>query len=362
MSLNTLSSPKWIVFQLVEKCNLRCKMCYQWGDTGSYLDFEKENLKILSYDVIKDIVESCEPVKPYIGLYGGEPFMHPAIFDIIRLLKEKGIKMYVDTNGTLNEKYAEQIIDAGVDLLWVSLDGPPEINDRQRGNGVYKRVIRGIDKLHEMKVAKGRENPRLGISLTVTPINYRNINQLFFDNIDLSKIGNISIELQNFSTAQEHQEYAAILNEEFHLNTTAPIAKGLVQDPLIFSDMDTAFLTAQLAELKAECQRRSINFNSSLKTLEPSNFKSYFEGNWNEMDDKKHHCSFPLTYAEITAKGDVVVCHTFYDHILGNVYNTSFMDIWHGEKLRELRKYLRKQLLPICTACCRYYYNPNSSN
>ena len=30
--------PRWIVFQLLEKCNLRCKMCYEWGESGSYLD------------------------------------------------------------------------------------------------------------------------------------------------------------------------------------------------------------------------------------------------------------------------------------------------------------------------------------
>ncbi|WP_148042771.1 radical SAM protein [Pedobacter jejuensis] len=357
---NDNKAPKWIVLQLVEKCNLRCKMCYQWGETGSYLDFGKENLKLLSFEVIKDIINDCGDTKPYIGLYGGEPLMHPEIFEILRFLKEKEIKTYIDTNGTLNEKNAEKLIDSKVDLLWISLDGPPDINDRQRGNGVYKRVIKGIDRISYLKNQRNVTTPKLGISLTVTPLNYAYINELFFDNLDLSQIGSISIELQNFATAEEHSEYAKILNEEFELNTTAPIAKGLVQDPAIFSEMDTVLITSQLVRLKEACIERGINFNSSLKTLEPSNFKSYFEGNWNEMGDKKHHCSFPLTYAEITAKGDVVVCHTFYDHILGNVYETGFNAIWNGEKLKKLRSYLRKQLLPICTACCRYYYNPAS--
>ncbi|MBB5441240.1 radical SAM protein with 4Fe4S-binding SPASM domain [Pedobacter sp. AK017] len=359
---NDLKAPKWIVLQLVEKCNLRCKMCYQWGETGSYLDFKKENLKVLSTSVIKQIVDDCGPVKPYVGLYGGEPLMHPEVFEIIDYLKANQIKMYLDTNGTLIEKHAAQLIDSKVDLLWISLDGPPVINDLQRGNGVYKRVMKGIDKLAELKQQQRALLPKIGISLTVTPLNYQHINALFLENMDLSKIGSISIELQNFATAEEHTDYAKILNDEFKLNTTAPIAKGLVQDPEIFSEMDTVVITNQLIRLKAVCIELGINFNSSLKTLEPGNFKSYFEGNWNEMTDKKHHCSFPLTYAEITAKGDVVVCHTFYDHILGNVYQTSFKDIWNGEALKELRSYLRKQLLPICTACCRYYYNPASNN
>lgn len=32
-----MSFPKWVVLQVIEKCNLRCKMCYEWGEYGSYL-------------------------------------------------------------------------------------------------------------------------------------------------------------------------------------------------------------------------------------------------------------------------------------------------------------------------------------
>ena len=30
--------PSWIVFQLLERCNLRCSMCYEWGDAGAYTE------------------------------------------------------------------------------------------------------------------------------------------------------------------------------------------------------------------------------------------------------------------------------------------------------------------------------------
>lgn len=30
------SYPRWIVMQLLEECNLRCKMCYEWGLEGPY--------------------------------------------------------------------------------------------------------------------------------------------------------------------------------------------------------------------------------------------------------------------------------------------------------------------------------------
>ena len=45
--LADIAHPKWIVIQLEERCNLRCKMCYEWGDNGSYLG--KEKLVSLDY-------------------------------------------------------------------------------------------------------------------------------------------------------------------------------------------------------------------------------------------------------------------------------------------------------------------------
>lgn len=362
MIVSDTSVPKWLVFQLVEKCNLRCKMCYQWGETGSYFDFGKENLKVLDFNAIKETLDSFKDATPYIGFYGGEPLLHPQFFEIVKVIKSRNMKMYADTNGTLNEKFAEQIVDNEIDLLWISLDGPPVINDAQRGNGVFKRVTNGIDKIYQLKHAKGSLYPRIGISLTVTPLNHLHIADLFFEHLDLFKISGISIELQNFITEEEHSEYVQILDNEFGIKTGAPIAKGLVQNVVQFQGIDTAAIVNQLKVLKSVCAERGINFNSSLKTLEQKNFDRYFEGNWFQLEDKKKHCSFPLTYAEISAKGDVVVCHSFYDHVLGNIYDTSFLDIWNGEELMKLRKYLRKQLLPICTACCRYYYNPNSKN
>src|ERR1700748_2444164 len=132
------SSPKWIIFQLIERCNLRCHMCYQWGDSGSY--HEKEQLRTLDYAVIEKIVTSHVPYKPTFALFGGEPFLHPRIFDIIRLIKKNGCYVYINTNGTLLNHHAEELIAAPPDRIWISLDGPPDVNDRQRGKGVFEKV------------------------------------------------------------------------------------------------------------------------------------------------------------------------------------------------------------------------------
>ncbi|MDP3008637.1 MAG: SPASM domain-containing protein [Methylococcales bacterium] len=57
----------------------------------------------------------------------------------------------------------------------------------------------------------------------------------------------------------------------------------------------------------------------------------------------------------ISERGEVSTCHSFYDLPIGNIYEQSLLTIWRGERLKQLREHLRKELFPICTACCRYY-------
>jgi MoaA/NifB/PqqE/SkfB family radical SAM enzyme len=66
-------------------------------------------------------------------------------------------------------------------------------------------------------------------------------------------------------------------------------------------------------------------------------------------------------YAEVSARGEVTTCHTFYDITVGNVHDVGIHEIWNGNRIRNMRNYLRRDLFPICTACCRYYNNPISA-
>jgi uncharacterized Fe-S cluster-containing radical SAM superfamily enzyme len=54
----------------------------------------------------------------------GEPLSHPNIVDMVRQAKALGLSVELITNATLLDKsLASQLIDAGLDMLWVSLDG-----------------------------------------------------------------------------------------------------------------------------------------------------------------------------------------------------------------------------------------------
>ena len=353
-----LAGLKWMVYQLEERCNLRCRMCYEWGTEGTY--HERGATAALDFDVFARVVEECRDERPYVEFFGGEPLMYPRIEDAIRLVRESGSALAIPTNGVLLEEQAEMLVDAAPTRLWVSLDGPEEVNDAQRGRGVFRRVQRGLDALSEEKRRRGATLPHLGVTYVVTPANHARIEEFFFRAIDLTRFDDVSVEFQNFATRAEVEAYEAELSSWLGVDAS-PCARGYIQDPARFADVDVAEGARQIAAVKARCDALGARFFAHPRTNDAENYRRYFAARWSEMADARTRCAFPWVYAEVSARGDVTTCHSFYDHAVGNVHEETLAEIWRGPRMAALRARLRDGLFSICTACCRYYNNPTSA-
>jgi radical SAM protein with 4Fe4S-binding SPASM domain len=345
-------SPAWVVLQLLEECNLRCAMCYAWGPGG--VSLTRPTLAALDLAVAKRVVEECLPAHPLFELFGGEPLLYPGIWEVIRLITDHGCEVAFPTNGILVEAWAEQLVACRPNRLWISLDGPGPINDAQRGHGVFARVLGGLHALAEEKRRRGSRLPEVGINCVVTPANHLAIAELFLRSLDLSQLGRVSVELQSFCTEAQHRAYAELLREEFGL-PAAPHARAYVREPAVFSAMDRGAIARQLTQVAEACAQRGIAFTSQPSTRVSTELDSYLRGESLGLADGRRRCALPWSCAEISARGDVTTCHTFYDVSLGNVNAEPLLDIWRGERMRRWRARLRQGLLPICTACCRYY-------
>lgn len=346
------SAPRWIFLQLVENCNLRCRMCYEWGDSGAY--HEKATLGRLKLDVIRKIIADCAHARPYYELYGGEPLLYSHLEEVLRLIAQAGSKVHLPTNGTLLAKKAEMLVRTPPERIWVSLDGPPEINDRQRGEGVFQRAVEGIDTVLALRDRARQAEPMIGVSTVVTPDNHASLETLFFEALDLSRLDCVSIELQAYITEQNHHDYVGVLQDHFDLQS-APIAKGFVCDSAQFQAIDAEAIASQVERIAAYCRQHGKFLNLYPKVMSVENIRKYFSADWFSMSHVKSRCSFPWISMEINARGDATSCHAFYDLTLGNVNETPILEIWRGEKYERYRKYLRRNLFPICQACCLYY-------
>ena len=343
--------PAWLVIQLLERCNLRCNMCYEWGESGAYKSLP--GLAELDLDVLLERLEECLPGKPRVEFFGGEPLLYRGIWKLLRVLGDAGCEVAFPTNGTTLARHAGRLVSANPTRIWVSLDGPREINDAQRGAGVYDRATRGIDAIDRLKHETGHPYPELGVIFVVTPDNHHTIEEFFLE-LDLSRLGAVSIELQSYVTAEQHRHYARVAHEKFGVATT-PSAAAYVRDPAVFANVDADAVACQMRRVRDECRQRGIRFFSQPHTLESETIAAYLSADWTAMADHHQRCAVPWMYAEISARGDVTTCHSFYDITVGNIYDRSLIDIWHGERASEVRSHLRRELFSICTACTRYY-------
>jgi MoaA/NifB/PqqE/SkfB family radical SAM enzyme len=77
-----------------------------------------------TFDRVIEGLQAFSP-KPTVFFGGfGEPLSHPGIVDMVARVKSLGAPVELITNGTLlTQEMSGRLIEAGLDMLWVSLDG-----------------------------------------------------------------------------------------------------------------------------------------------------------------------------------------------------------------------------------------------
>ena len=140
----------YLRISITDKCNLRCQYCMP-EDGVNLLKHED----IISFEEIAKVVEtSAKYGIDKIRITGGEPLVRRGITDLIRMIASvDGIKdLAMTTNGFLLEKYIEQLHDAGLRRLTVSLDtlNPTRFKELTSRDLEISQVLRGLEKTSEL--------------------------------------------------------------------------------------------------------------------------------------------------------------------------------------------------------------------
>ncbi|MHA1915409.1 MAG: radical SAM protein, partial [Promethearchaeota archaeon] len=303
--------------QITEGCNLRCKMCYYWGETGTYSNRNhKSKPIIMDIDLIERIVKESE-IRFY-SLFGGEPLTHPEIEKVVRIIKASGASIDTPTNGTLLKKYTPMLVELGFDSIRVSLDGPRDVNDIQRGKGSYDKAIEGLKALYEEKKRTKKKLPIVGLLYTITPINYLQTEKFFLEDLNLSYFHTITIQLENYITEEMGSNYESFLKSHFNISSNR-YWKGMVRSYDDFKDMDFIELSRQLNSVIPHLEEKGIRVirEPSLSSIE--DLIAYFKADWKNLSIQYETCPLPWSSTDIAANGDVVPCHVFYDLVVGNL-------------------------------------------
>jgi len=139
---------KQLYFYLTEGCNLKCRHCwiapkYQAPDKPA---------QGLDVGLFRSIIAQAKPLGlKGVKLTGGEPLMHPAIFELLEVIRTEQIHLSVETNGVLcTPQLAVALKGAGKNtFVSVSLDGADaDTHEWVRGvKGSFDAVLEGIRNL-----------------------------------------------------------------------------------------------------------------------------------------------------------------------------------------------------------------------
>ncbi len=162
-----------VYVEVTNQCNLDCLTCMRnvWGD-----EFPGR----MSDAVFERVMEGVRAVQPapavFFGGYG-EPLTHPRICDWVAQAHQAGAEVELITNGILlTPEMARRLRDAGLDRLWVSLDGAtPESYEDVRLGAALPQVLDNLRHLKDLRGWMSATNPRLGIAFVAMK---RNINDL----------------------------------------------------------------------------------------------------------------------------------------------------------------------------------------
>ncbi len=133
-----------VSLEVTRSCNLRCKHCY--NDSG----VQKRNE--LSFEEIKQLIDELENTGVLnVMLTGGEPLLHPRLFDIIELIRLHSMSCMLFTNGTLLTKEVVTALKGRVLSVTVSIDGAvPETHDSFRGvPNSFEKTVKAVKMLKE---------------------------------------------------------------------------------------------------------------------------------------------------------------------------------------------------------------------
>lgn len=131
-----------VQLEITSQCNLRCRHCYNNSGTKRENELTVEEMKGL-------IDELAHMGVLNVLVTGGEPLLHPDLFEIMSYVRSKPMSCMVFTNGTsITEEVVHTFKKLGVLSVTLSLDGFTALtHDTFRGGKSFEKVIKAVTML-----------------------------------------------------------------------------------------------------------------------------------------------------------------------------------------------------------------------
>jgi len=139
--------PPFIYVSIINSCQLRCQGC--WVDVDA-------PRQMITLDEMKRLIaEARRHGNRFYGLLGGEPFLHPQLFEILEAHPDCYFQIF--TNGhLLTDEAARRLRAVGNATPLVSIEGSEAVSDARRGRSqVLARTLAGLENCRKHKLLFG---------------------------------------------------------------------------------------------------------------------------------------------------------------------------------------------------------------
>lgn len=173
-------------FELTARCNFNCPMCYVHMSEEEVRAKGKE-LTAAQWISIAEAAQKKGMI--FALLTGGEPFIRKDFFEIYDAMKNMGIIVSINSNGSMLEgKILEKLLEDRPSRINVSLyGGCNETYKNMCGQPVYDKVLKNIVTLKENGVD-------VSINLSITPYNCQDIEKIY----EIVKKHNIQVKASSY--------------------------------------------------------------------------------------------------------------------------------------------------------------------
>ncbi len=321
------------------RCTSRCKTCNIWKRNAE--ESGSSELPLSKWNVILENlrdygIESME-------IFGGDALLRKDLmYEVIRFCGKRGIKTYFPTNSLLmDDETARDLVDAGLDTIYFSLDDPGEGNDLIRGQSGSARLVRNAIEA----VGRARKNgrPDMIIISTISKMNYANLPEL----------------IRFAETLKVDAVYPRVMEEYSRENIENSAVGGIKPEPYFTSsDAESHLMSAADARAFKDLVRRLKKKKSgvyvSFDAVDEATIETLTKG-----IHRTRRCMVCTNLVTIDPRGNALPCPMYNRYILGNLLEDRLGNIWGNKKHREFIRKQRKGEIPLCRNCSLRTYYPS---
>ncbi len=154
--------PRDATLNVTDNCCLRCITCNEWR--------QKSENELTTQEWKEVIQQLSEMGIQLVGMAGGEPLLRNDLATLVAYARDLGMDVSIVTNGyLLDERRAEELVEAGATAISLSVDALGETYDKIRGvKGAHKRVQAAAQILARLQERRGLQVTILATIMSLT--------------------------------------------------------------------------------------------------------------------------------------------------------------------------------------------------